>query len=399
MAMSLRGVDGCYDRYIKSIQLHRADNLDAEPIITLGSGEQTLLTFDDLSGANRSFTYKIILCDADWNESDLPSSYYITGFEQDNILDYRQSFGTLTQYTFFELRIPNANTELLLSGNYKIQVTDSDAPDKVLFQKGFSVVEHTLPFKAFCTVNANTMSGQRNCSQQLDIKIGYQGVNVQNPHSDIKVRVMQNGHSQPVTPPEAKFIAPDNADYSFYDKNLYAGGAEYRQFDISSFEYRTLRVRKIMVVENEYQVLIEEDGILHQHLAYIDRNGHYFVRNARYEDNSNTESDYAGVFFTLLAPRPFEGKVYVFGELSNWQLSDPYLMFYNAERHSYELTLPLKQGHYDYRYVLLPTGSNQPDFSAIEHCSHETENLYGIYVYYRTIADRHDRLVCVTWTK
>ena len=397
-AVPMRGGDARFDSHIHSIQLHRADNPAAEPVIELGGGEQVLLTFDDLSGSHRSFTYKIVLCNADWHESDLLFSEYIAGFQEDNIQDYRQSFNTLTPYTFFELRIPNANTDILLSGNYKIEVADSDEPQKVLFQKGFAVVERTLPFKAACSINRTALDGRGNCSQQLDLKLDYQPLNVPNPRTDIKVRITQNGYRPPVPPPEAVFVAQYGVDYSFPDKNLYAGGAEYRQFDISSFEYRTLRAHRIEVVENQYRVWLEPDGIIHQHLAYLDDNGGYLVRSARYEENSSTESDYAQVFFTLAAPRQLAGRVYVFGELTNWQLSDACQMRYNAQQTQYELALPLKQGHYDYRYVLLPEGG-VPDLAAIEHCSAETENTYGIYVYYRSLADRHDRLVNVTWVK
>jgi hypothetical protein len=395
-ALSMRGIDACFDRDIKSIQLHTEGKPLAEPVIELGSGEQLLLTFDDLNSSARNFVYKITLCDADWNESDLLFSEYIAGFQQDNIQDYRQSFNTLVGYTFFTLRIPNANTELKLSGNYKIQVMNDDEPEKVLFQKGFSVVERTLPFTALCEIRRNTLSGQPNCSQQLNLKVDYQGVNVQNPRTDVKVRITQNSFYLPVAPPTPVFITPHGIDYSFYDKNLYAGGEDYRQFDISSFEYRTLRVRKIQVIDEKYQVLLDLDAIVRQHIAYQDRNGSYIVRNARYEDNSDTESDYADVFFTLLTHRPLPGKVYVFGEFTNWELSEEYLMLYSAERTCYELTLPVKQGYYNYRYVLLDD-NNEADFSAIENCSDETENTYGVYVYYRGLTDRHDRLVNATW--
>ena len=88
-ALSMRGVDACFDRDIKSIQLHTEGRPLAEPVIELGGGERLLLTFDDLSSSTRNFVYKITLCDADWNESALLFSEYIAGFQQDNIQDYQ----------------------------------------------------------------------------------------------------------------------------------------------------------------------------------------------------------------------------------------------------------------------------------------------------------------------
>ncbi|GHT10662.1 hypothetical protein AGMMS4956_02410 [Bacteroidia bacterium] len=394
-ALPLRGGDACFDPHIKSIQLHKEGAPLVEPVVVLGSGEQVWLTFDDLSSERRYFTYRLVLCDADWHPSDLPYTDYIAGFWDDNIADYNSSFNTLTPYTFFSLRLPNENTQFTLSGNYKIEVMDADYPNDILFSKGFAVVEHTLPFAVQCKVRQQPLAGQPECRQRLDFKVDYTSVNIQNPRTEVKVRITQNGYLPPAVPPEPVFILPTGIDYAMYDKNLYAGGAEYRKFDISSFEYRSLRVRKIQVEEGQYYVLLDEDAVLRQYIASTDINGSYIVKNARYEENSNTESDYAQVLFTLLTHRPLQGKVYVFGEFTNWQLSDDYLMLYSAERSTYELTLPVKQGFYNYRYLLVDEDGNV-DFGALEGCSHETENSYGIYVYYRSPLDRHDRLMNVT---
>lgn len=397
-AISMRAADACMDDDIKSVQLRRAENPAVEPVIALGSGQQVRLTFDDLSGMNRRFSYNIILCDADWNDSPLPASDYVAGFAEDNISDYKESFGTAAKYTHYELLIPNDNTQLLLSGNYKIQVMDSNAPNKIVLQKCFMAAEHTLPFQTACSVNLMPSAEYRPCMQQLNIKVDYGDVKVQNPRSDIKVRIMQNGHSMPLPPPDAVFFSPTGVDYSFYDRNLYPGGAEYRQFDISSFEYLTLRVRHIAMNDagNEYQALLEDDGIVNQHFTYSDYNGGYVVHSARYPDNSGTESDYARVHFILHSKRAFDGSAYIFGELTNWELAPQYEMRYNPQQQAYECSLLLKQGQYDYRYLMLGNGG-QPDFAAIEHCSSETENSYSIYVYYRAMSDRHDRLVGVNF--
>jgi C4-dicarboxylate-specific signal transduction histidine kinase len=37
------------------------------------------------------------------------------------------------------------------------------------------------------------------------------------------------------------------------------------------------------------------------------------------------------------------------------------------------------------------------DMGKIDFCSGEAENTYGIYVYYRSMTDRHDRLMNVTF--
>jgi hypothetical protein len=396
MARSMRGADAVWDNDLKSVQLRKMGMPLAEPVIALGSGEQTLLTFDDLSTLQRRLLYRISLCNADWHISDLPIPEYISGFQEDNIDAYTQSFGTLTPYTHYELRLPNENTTLLLSGNYLVQIIDSDYPDAVLLQKGFMVVEHGLPLVPHCNINLIPAGGRGQCQQQLDIKVDYHAMNIQNPRQDIIVRVTQNGFYPNTAPIEAVYVDGAYVDYAFHDKNLYDGGAEYRQFDISSVEYLSLRVQRLEVVEGRYHAMLAPDGMQRQHFSYIDNNGKYTIHNLRYPQQSSAESDYVMTYFCLHSPKRIDGSIYLFGELTNWELAPLYELHYDPSTSAYTAALPLKQGIYDYRYLLL-TPSGEPDLAAIEYCSAQTENTYGIYIYYRGMTDRHDRLAAALY--
>jgi hypothetical protein len=85
-----------------------------------------------------------------------------------------------------------------------------------------------------------------------------------------------------------------------------------------------------------------------------------------------------------------EGRIFLFGELTNWSVSDRYEMLYIDG--SYKCIVPLKQGFYNYQYVILDKNGNL-DMNVTEGCFYETENVYNVYVYYRLLEDRYDRLV------
>jgi len=53
----------------------------------------------------------------------------------------------------------------------------------------------------------------------------------------------------------------------------------------------------------------------------------------------------------------------------------------------------LKQGYYNYEYVLVSERSPVIDAFFFEGSHYETENDYIIYAYYRTNNSRYDRLV------
>ena len=55
-------------------------------------------------------------------------------------------------------------------------------------------------------------------------------------------------------------------------------------------------------------------------------------------------------------------------------------MHYNAAAKSYQGSYVLKQGHYDYQYILAsPKRENE-----VEGNKRETNNIYEIFVYYRS---------------
>jgi hypothetical protein len=397
MAQLLRGKDACFDKNIKTIQLLKAGSEMTVPIIELNSSEQLTLSFDDLSNESRNFKYKIIHCDADWSKSNLFYSDYINGFEEDNIYNYQSSFNTLVSYIHYKLNIPNDNMRITASGNYLLQVFNDDGENELVFQKSFSVVEYMPQVKIKSSSRNIPLAGNPKCSQQIEFNLEYSRLNVQIPQNDIKVRIEQNGFRQPgIAPPSPTFTRSGYIDYTQYNKNVYTGVSEFRNFDITSFEYRSLTVRKIQIVDKQYHVLLDQDKPPKQYLYQRDINGSYVVRNVRYEQQSDTESDYANVHFSLFMPEPLNGNVYLFGQLTNGELTNSYSMLYNSARQCYELTLLVKQGYYNYKYVYIDE-SGEIDWSAIDGCSSESENVYGIYVYNKGTGDRYDKLVNVTW--
>jgi hypothetical protein len=113
------------------------------------------------------------------------------------------------------------------------------------------------------------------------------------------------------------------------------------------------------------------------------------------------QADYANVHFSYVPSgnRPYADKdVYLFGQLTNYDLSEGAKMQYNADKGVYETSLFLKQGYYDYMYVTVDHNTKKPlaSFQTTEGDLWESENEYMILVYYRPLAGRADELVAVT---
>ncbi|MCL2097736.1 MAG: DUF5103 domain-containing protein [Bacteroidales bacterium] len=383
----------CYaqDPDIRSVQCFVGNNELTDPVMELGGNEKITLWFDDLNEKRGSLKYIIVHCDANWNEDRLYLADYMDGFEENYLRDYALSFQTKINYLHYSLQIPNEDVHLKASGNYLIKIFETDRSKPVLVQ-GFSLYE-----RGKVNINLRTkgpmITGQ-DCLQQLEFSVQHPALPVRDATMELKVRVTQNGLQVPgVELPQPSFIDRGVVSYILADKNWYPGGNEYRVFDTRSLDFGAQGVQMVRR-DNQgypYAVLnVDAPREEQRYSFYNDLNGKFRIEAYRMR-NRQTEAEYVITAFTL-AEEELNGDVYVFGELSGWNLHPNFKMTYNLERGAYELNVPLKQGYYNYRYLFVDKYGNI-DPKAIEGCFAETENYYTVWVYYRTVYDRYDRLV------
>ena len=384
--------DVCYDLQIGNIQLYKGDEEISLPLLTLGMNEFLTLRFDDLSTTRSSLRYTIVHCNADWEEDNLFLNEYMDGFQENWFNNSMHSHAARVGYQHYELQIPNRDVQLKVSGNYLLKVYERDA-SKPVFVRGFSIVEPKST--ATLHVRPPMLTGER-CLQQLEILVNHPQLEVRNAFRELKVRVEQNGYRLPnAEQPTPTFVENNRTSFSQPDRNWYMGGNEFRFLDTRNLEFSGQGVAQMTTDDNgrAYAFLYPDDSRDRTYLYSRDLNGLYRT-DAYRTRNRFIEADYVTSIFTLNAFNPFDGEVYVFGKLSNFTLHPEFRMDYNEERQAYELNALLKQGLYNYRYLLV-ANDGKVDWEAIEGCFAETENNYNVYVYYRGIRDRHDRLVGV----
>ena len=194
------------------------------------------------------------------------------------------------------------------------------------------------------------------------------------------------------------FIKPSELVYDYTMENVFLSGNEYRGLDLKNIDYLSDRIQKIEYIEPYYHFYLKPD-VIRPYKAYIyeeDLNGKYVVQvdNAR---NKDTDADYVYVYFYLPYKIPIVGaEVYVFGELTSWKCNRKSKMKYNADKRQYELMLLLKQGYYNYEYVIIDEEDGFYDNTYIEGSHFDTENDYVIYVYHKDRSMQYDRLIGVS---
>ncbi len=384
-----------YEPQIKTVRFHPEKWPFSNPLLLLHSNEKLLLVFDELDAPAKQYEYTIIHCTANWKPTDLPEHEYIDGFFTDYIYDYEFSRATLQPYVHYELLFPTENMKPKISGNYILVVYQENKEKPVLTQR-FTVYEKLIDIDA--SVKRATLVEDRFHKQEIDFKILHNNYQINYPYEHLKVVITKN-HSwdNANTNLKPRFVKNNVLDYNYEKENSFPGGNEYREFDIKTLRSKTIQVNDIVMESDRFHVKLRKDEkrTFKNYIFKEDLNGMFHI-NADRAVNSDIEADYVWVYFTLDGRQALlNGNIFIYGELTNWQMKDENRMIYDPNEQSYKCKLLLKQGFYNYIYVYSEDPETGIDEQTIEGSHYETENLYTIYIYNYEISEFYDRLIGV----
>ncbi len=384
-----------YREEIKSVQLYRVGNENSNPEYMLGSDTKLLFKFDDLAEDAGNYSYTIIHCDAEWNESYMQQSEYMTDLFDIPITDYAMSYNTTVKYINYQFQIPNEDCTPKLSGNYALLVFENNDRNNLVLIHRFFVVESMVRIEAL--VKKATFDPFNGANQEVDFKIYHEKLRLLNPREEIKVVLMQNRRwDNAIRTLKPSDIKENVLVYDYNKENVFAGGNEFRFFDIRTIKHTGENVGDIKFIRPYYHVTILPDGIRSNkpYSPYQEMNGNFVVESQDRVSDYDTECDYMFVHFYLpMESQLIGGSVNVFGALTGWNANKTNEMKWNFEHGGYELSLLLKQGYYNYQYVYVANGAKKADAENLEGSFFITENEYQIFAYFREQGSRYDRLV------
>ncbi len=381
---------------IKTVALYNLKTIQSFPLLNLGSGEELLLSFDDLRGGSRNLYYSVTHCNADWTPSSISPIDYLESFGEDRINDYRFSYSTYKKYTHYEVKLPNFSVIPKLSGNYLLKVYEDGDPSKLLLTRRFYVLTPKVTVQAEI-VPSNTVSN-RDSHQKINFSVFHPSLNIQNAYQEITAVVLQNGRTDIAQKTQRPlFIRNNQLIYSDNSTMDFEGGNEFRRFDTRSFRYKSDGVYQI-IQDSIYTVnLFADVNKSKEGYAYqFDEDGNFYTLN---QDGSDPryDADYGNTNFVLKAEAPdTEGFAYVVGKFNAYQKNKTNRMVYHPERKEFTLNTLLKQGVVDYRYVWANADGKLINNNAFEGAYYQTENDYQILIYYRAPGARFDQLISYT---
>ena len=381
-----------YESAIKTVILTQANSYERFPALDLNSNQQLNLQFDELMPENDNYQFTFIHCSSDWQPSNLKPNEYIRGNMFENINDYSFSSNTFQVYTHYNINFPSADMKPKLSGNYIIKVYRNFDENDIILTRRFMIVEDKFIITPSAKVATNP--SVRFSSQEVDFSVNMGDNTIPNPLIEVKATVIQNLRwDNAIFDLKPRFVNGKVLDYNYENGNIFLGGNEFRYFDIRNLRYLSFNVMsKYMEGRLKHAVLYRDATRVSQvYLQTIDFNGKMVVDNRDGALKGEVESDYAAVHFTFVSDK-LDKDVYVFGELSDWQIKDEYKMEWNEKSQYYEQTIMLKQAYYNY-YFVTPDAKNAADLQYTEGNHANTENDYHIMVYNKNPFMQYDELL------
>jgi hypothetical protein len=360
------------------------------PIFQIGDSFQ--LQFDDLHGTEDNYYYQITHYDYNWKPSQLTKNEYLSGFDDQRIQEYTNSFNALQIYSHYTISFPNRLTQLKVSGNYIISIVNEDRD--VIFSRKFILYENlvTVPLQIKRSRSLKNIEQKQN----LEFSVKSNTVTFQSPLQNVKVLLMQNGRfDTAISNIKPMFTIGNDLIYKYDTETQFWGGNEFYFFEN----------KNIQAANNSISYVNSTGGLYNSHLYlnssrennpytyWPDINGNFLI-NSLNRENPEIEADYAWVYFSLSAAALADNKdVYVTGMFNNFTLTPENKMDYNVSKGIYEKAIMIKQGFTNYKYIIADKSGKIDDENAIDGNFYQTENNYFAIVYYRENNQRYDRVI------
>ena len=387
-----QGLEHLPPNNIKSVKFFGADSTENFPVIAIG--QKITLTFDDLNGNEADYYFKVKHFNHDWNSSKLFQNEYLEGFDNLRIDNYNTSFNTLQTFTHYRLVLPNENIQFKVSGNYLLEIYDSF--DELVFSRRFCIYEEKSTIRSGVYRPQNM--DRFNTHQSLHFSVTPSQGTFRNPDQTVFIHLLQNRQwDSDLLVLKPQYFSGSTLEYRYEIPTQFEGGNEYYFFDTKDLRITGPNI-SFTNLDKLYETYLNVNiPRLYQNYTYApDINGGYEIRNIMRPGDPNIEADYSYVHFSLASDYDSNNEVYVYGSFNNYSFSNTNRMYYNPSLEIYEGVLLLKQGFYNYKYVVKNKDRVNKNFFSGSNAL--AENNYLILVYYRSIGQQYDELIGVGQT-
>lgn len=377
--------------YIKTIQFNENRSIGTSlPIVQLGRSIR--LSFDDIIGDERDYFYKITHHNADWTESDLAKAEYLQGMDNVRILNFENSVATLQLYTHYDLTIPNEMTKgLTKTGNYLLSIYDEE--EQLVFSRKFMIFRPD--FSVGAQVKRSRDLAFVDTKQVVRFFVDGGDQLIIDPKLNVHTILIQNNNLKTaITGVDPQFNIGNRLEYRYDQETAFWGGNEFFNFENKDVRAATSMVRSIELKSLYHNYLYSNPARYDQPYTFNpDINGNFLITTLQGR-TPLTEAEYVWIHFSLRHPELFNGQsVHLYGNFNNYVIDASTKLTYNTVTRQYELPYLLKQGFFNYNYVVVNKDGSIDYQNNMDGNYWQTENDYQILVYYRRPGGRFDELL------
>ena len=378
---------------VRSIQVYRSGAEEALPVVELDQGQTLTLEFDLMEEQGRALSVYFYHADRIWRR-DLSAAEFLGSFQNDNLLDYRISTGTQVPYVHYDYIFPNNNIRFLISGNYILRVTEQGREDDVLFERPFFVTEQSAALE-FMT--DRVMIGNYGFPSTQPIALLRPPIGDEGNVFDYNVCFVRNGRVDLARCSERPSLlnAPLIEFYLEPEVSFEPEGAAYF-VDISNLR-SSHSISASDFTQSPYRIFLEPDFARFGGSGIAPLlNGQSVISSAVRFGEADVTSEYVLARFAYVPPdeQQLDGEVILIGSFNGWQNDAANRLSWVPAEGRYEGDLLLKQGQYEYRYLIRDRRATR----ALRGNMPRADNLYAAFVYYSDVRVNTDRLIAVRQT-
>ncbi|MDR9417440.1 type IX secretion system plug protein domain-containing protein [Gracilimonas sp.] len=373
---------------IKSVQLYRKGNTNSPPVIKLGSSEQLVLSFDELSNASGQFRITFTHHDQQWNPSNIPQDWYLAGMNEVIVGGGKKNQLSEPDYFHYSTEFPNDQLSFETSGNFMLHVIDFSSGTR-LFSLPFFVTEEAGEMTSWVETKYN--AGRRFGALDRPFSEYIYPDFIEFPQFDLSFYFAQNRFWGDIKQSEHfDFSEEDRTQFHLSEDNAFPANFDFIGLNLNNFSVDGSQIIDWFPERNPPEVILRRDIL---NFSATPSSG---WRTSFGNPETGVESRYANIRFRFQDGGDFSSNqgVYLVGDFNQWVLSEDNKLKYNNQTGYWETSELIKEGTYTYKYAI-KSGRDGIDDLILSDAVTRSNQEYTSFVYFQDPDYRYQRLLNV----
>jgi hypothetical protein len=378
---------------IRSVQFFSSSQASS-PLVTarLGSNDQLILRFDELSEISGMFRIHFSHRNKDWTKSNLPSTWFMNSTNQRIIQGGTRNQSNSIPFHTYNSQFSLRDLEFLVSGFYFIHISDYNTGIE-LFSLPFALTEQ----RGVLELTGETLYNKGSLGAAVDRIFAEFSIPefVDMPVFDLSFQVLQDGFLPKAIPAKGKDFSEEKvAKFYLEESQSYPANTRFYGLNLFNFSLSNQEILDYRESAELPQITLKEDFISFSDTPYT-------LQSMYGNPSSSNTARYAMINFRFnpMGTGPNnDDEIFVVGDFNQWSENKQHKMKWNPELRLFEAAILLKEGSYRYTYATRNYASldgTQLDINELGSSLTKENQWYTGILFYRDPNLQYDRILFV----